>query len=280
MDMICKICAAPANLAFKSVLLDRHEVSYYRCSNCDFLQTQEPHWLEEAYAAAIAELDIGLLWRAEKGVRIVDGVISAFFDPNARFVDWGGGYGVFTRMMRDIGYDFFWLDPYAQNLFAKTFVADTSQQYEVMTCFEVFEHLPDPMSSISQMLTLSKNVFFTTELLPADAKVKDWWYLAPESGQHISFYSRKTLQVIAQKLGLHLVSDGHSYHLLSKNPVSETLFRKIAEDRRLARIIRKVVRRRLKRGSLLNDDFRALLAARSQVVPGHEPKLKGDQLPG
>ncbi len=40
------------------------------------------------------------------------------------FLDYAGGYGVFTRLMRDIGFDFYWHDPYTQNLFANGFEKD------------------------------------------------------------------------------------------------------------------------------------------------------------
>ena len=267
-QMLCKICGAPSEFTFRGFILNKHIVDYHRCSSCEFLQTDEPHWLAEAYSDAISDFDIGLLWRANKGVRMVDGIIGSFFNPNAKFVDWGGGYGVFTRMMRDIGYDYYWRDPYAKNLFAKTFVAAQATSYELMTCFEVFEHLPDPMSEIEEMLMLSSNIFFTTELLPADhAQQETWWYLAKDSGQHISFYSTQTLKRIAGRFRLHLASDGYAYHLLSKRPVSAKLFKTITEDRRAAALIRKYGRRRLTHDSLLNRDFEGLLARASGETP-------------
>jgi 2-polyprenyl-3-methyl-5-hydroxy-6-metoxy-1,4-benzoquinol methylase len=131
------------------------------------MQTEEPYWLAEAYSSAISDLDLGPVNRAITGARIVEGVIVLAFDPNAKFVDWGGGYGVFTRLMRDKGYDFYWSDAYCQNLFAKHFVADADQSYEMMTCFEVFEHLVQPMAEIKVMLKMAPNILFTTQLPPS-----------------------------------------------------------------------------------------------------------------
>ena len=108
--MQCKVCAADSRLLFQKLVLRKHHVTYYLCPACGFIQTEDPYWLEEAYSSAISDLDLGPVNRAIRGARVVEGLILASFDPSKKFVDWGGGYGVFTRLMRDIGYDFYWSD--------------------------------------------------------------------------------------------------------------------------------------------------------------------------
>ncbi len=51
---------------------------------------------------------------------------------------------MFVRLMRDNGFDFYRSDRQCENLFAKGFEAslDVSPSYELLTAFEVFEHLP------------------------------------------------------------------------------------------------------------------------------------------
>jgi len=54
--------------------------------------------------------------------------------------------------------------------------------------------------------------------------VDDWWYFAPENGQHVSFYTKKALLVIAKSLNCRLYSNNKNLHLLTKrnfliNPV-------------------------------------------------------------
>ena len=161
--------------------------------------------------------------------------------------------------MRDKGYDFYWQDAYCQNLFAKQFVARADSGYELMTCFEVFEHLVQPMVEIEAMLKLAPNILFTTQVPPRLLNTAtDWWYLTPEHGQHISIYSVPALKFIAGKFGLHLATDGSALHLLSQKPVSDRAFRAIAHDRRASQIIRSIGRRKLRKASLLMDDFRAV----------------------
>ena len=67
------------------------------------------------------------------------------------FLDFGGGYGVFTRWMRDEGYDFFHYDQHCPNLFAPGHEADISGsvRYELATAFEVFEHIVELAKTVT-----------------------------------------------------------------------------------------------------------------------------------
>ena len=63
-----------------------------------FLQTEEPYWLAEAYSSVIcAEESVARNLDLAKRVPIL---LYYFFNYNAQFVDYAGGYGIFTRMMR------------------------------------------------------------------------------------------------------------------------------------------------------------------------------------
>ena len=223
------------------------------------MQTEEPYWLAEAYSSTISDLDLGPINCAITGARVVESTILLAYNPNARFIDWGGGYGVFTRLRRDRGYDFYWRDAYCQSLFAKHFVADASGGYKLMTSFEVFEHLVQPTEEIEAMLKLASNIIFMTQLPPSQLKAAtDWWYLALEHGQHIAIYSVPALQFISSKFSLHLTTDGSALHLLSQKPMSERMFRVIASDGRASKVIRSIRRRKLRTQSLLLEDFRAV----------------------
>jgi hypothetical protein len=90
--------------------LNKYDVEYFRCGSCGFIQTEEPYCLDEAYSSAICDLDLGSVSRAVLGSKLTEGVILAAFDCNAKFVDYGAGYGIFVRMMRDDGFDFYWND--------------------------------------------------------------------------------------------------------------------------------------------------------------------------
>lgn len=61
--MICKICAKQSNQIFKTKILNKYDISYFHCKHCGFLQTEEPYWLDEAYAESINMSDTGYMQR-------------------------------------------------------------------------------------------------------------------------------------------------------------------------------------------------------------------------
>lgn len=211
--MNCKICNSQAKPLFKKKVLGKYDVQYYLCANCGFMQTEKPYWLKEAYSDAITAQDVGLVQRNLNLVKTTKKVISNNFDITAKFLDWGGGYGLFTRLMRDEGLDFYHHDPYCENLFAKSFEGQ-GNNYELVTSFEVLEHLEDPVASFADMFSFGDSLLFTEELIPPN-NIAEWWYIAPEHGQHISFFSRKSLELVAEKYGAHVVSK-ENLHLMTK----------------------------------------------------------------
>ena len=61
--MSCKICTKSLHELFEAQLLGKYQSKYYQCANCGFIQTEDPYWLEEAYASAITNLDLGYATR-------------------------------------------------------------------------------------------------------------------------------------------------------------------------------------------------------------------------
>jgi 2-polyprenyl-3-methyl-5-hydroxy-6-metoxy-1,4-benzoquinol methylase len=240
--MICKICDSKSDELFSSKVLHEFVVKYYKCKSCGFVQTEMPYWLNEAYSSAITAQDIGLVGRNSYYAPIISLIIKLFYSKKSRFLDYGGGYGIFVRLMRDRGFNFYRYDTYCKNMFAVGFDDQGGSNYELITAFEVFEHLVDPMTDIKNMLKKSKNIFFSTELQPSNfSGEKDWWYVMPETGQHISLYTMDTLKFIAKKHNLNLYSNGSTFHLLSERSISPLLF-KLAINRYSGKIINKLLR--------------------------------------
>jgi len=220
--MNCKICGSESPLLFKAVVLRKHEVGYFHCRECNYIFTEEPYWLEEAYTNPINHSDTGLLNRNIFYSKILSLLLFFFFKKNGKFLDFAGGYGVFSRLMRDNGFDFYWNDPFCTNLFSYGFELDKAGTtwFELLTSFESFEHFPNPLNEIEKMLSYSRNIFFSTELFSGEAPDKNgWWYYSFEQGQHVSFYSAQTLGKIAAKYGLHFYSFG-DYHLFSEKKLN------------------------------------------------------------
>ncbi len=223
--MICRICENNAEQFAEAKILFKHTIKYYKCANCGFVQTEDPYWLDEAYSEAINYSDIGLLKRNAMLVSPTRNVLRFFFGGDSEYIDYGAGYGVFVRMMRDAGYRFFWSDKYCDNLFAKGFAAG-EKRYTLLTAYEVFEHLPEPAEELKEMLKYSDNILFSTELVPSGyPKPGEWWYYATDHGQHVSLYSKKSLQVLAEKYGLNFYSNGKNIHLFTGKKINGLLFK-------------------------------------------------------
>ncbi|MCJ7547021.1 MAG: class I SAM-dependent methyltransferase [Deltaproteobacteria bacterium] len=251
--MGCKICLSKTSLFASAKALNRYRINYYLCGHCGFIQTEEPYWLHEAYGEAINSTDVGLVGRNVTIAKRAKALISLFFNSDGKFLDYGGGYGLFVRLMRDSGFNFYWYDKFSPNLFARGFEAPlvNPEQYELVTAFEVFEHLANPMDEIERMLEFSTHILFSTELVPPDRpKPGQWWYYAPEHGQHISFYTLQSLPILAKKFHLNIYSNGRSFHLLTKKKISSFVFRFVSFNK-LAQIFDFI----WKRKSLLENDY-------------------------
>lgn len=225
--MKCKICDSESDYLFTKKILNKYDGAYYRCRNCSFIQTEEPFWLTEAYSNAISSLDVGLISRNMTFLPIVQSIINLCFDTGKKFLDFGGGYGMFVRMMRDKGYDFYRQDKFCENLFAKEFDVEnvlTEKQFELVTAFEVFEHLPYPIEGINDMLGYGKSILFSTELSP-ERNISSWWYLVPEAGQHVSLYHYSTLEHLAKRFNLNLYSNFSNIHLLTPKKINPMFYR-------------------------------------------------------
>lgn len=222
----CLICNSNTEPLFTTQVLHKYNVTYHRCKHCGFVQTDTPYWLDEAYSSAITSMDIGLVYRNLVYSPQVEHILKSSFDYKAKFLDYAGGYGLFVRIMRDKGFDFYWDDKYCDNLFAKYFTLDdlgSTIKFEVVTAFEIFEHLANPIEEIDKLFGYSDSIVFSTELIP-DKKItteNDWWYFAPEGGQHIAFYTTKTFDIIAEKFNCHFYSNGKDLHILTKKVLNQ-----------------------------------------------------------
>ena len=249
----CGICSHVSSYFASALLRNKHEIRYYQCENCGFTQTEAPFWLEDSYSNAISSSDLGMVRRNLILSKKSRALIWAFFDSDARFLDYWGGYGLFVRLMRDYGFDFHLFEEQCDNLFAEGFNArvDGKVSYELVTAFEVFEHFVHPIDEIEKILSFSTSVLLTTRLIPThNPKPDEWWYYGLDHGQHVSFYTSRSLSIIADRFGLNLVSDGSSLHLLSTKRIPPKLFGLVARPS-VAAAAGFLVRRR----SLLPQDY-------------------------
>lgn len=216
--MECKICGGESKFLFKKQVLQKHNVSYFRCKKCFFMFTEEPFWIDEAYSRPFTITDVGLLDRILRYGKLFEEIILRHFDRNGLYLDYGGGNGLFTRYMRDLGINFYHYDKHAANVYANHFdivdIVEKNPRIELITALEVFEHLQNPLSTLDELFSKSNNILFTTFLQPKVKDLNNWWYISSIHGQHISFYHRATLSFLAKKYNKFLYTNNREIHLL------------------------------------------------------------------
>jgi hypothetical protein len=198
------------------VVLDNDEAVYLKCDGCGFLGVDNPTWLGRAYDDAITPIDTGVAARS----RLVEELCVALFGrgtASPAIVDIGGGHGLLVRSLRDAGFDARWMDPHCENVLARGYEFRSGHTADVAVAVEVMEHATDPVAFVRTALesTGASALLFTTELVPTPVPDADWWYYVPLTGQHVSFFERRTLSELASQLGLQVRSRS-SIHLLTR----------------------------------------------------------------
>ena len=86
----CKICDGQMKKFDYARIMDKYDITYYRCENCGFIQTENPYWLKESYSSAIADSDIGILSRNISISSLSSALFKTCFKEARQFLDWGG----------------------------------------------------------------------------------------------------------------------------------------------------------------------------------------------
>ena len=208
---------------FSSAEILDFTATYSICSNCFSVQVDNPVWIERAHSKAISNLDTGLVSRCLSASRLTSTLLFLEGKKRTKGIDWGGGTGLLTRLLRDQGFQVRSYDKYAKVEHAEGFEASLEEAEEpsaFITSIECFEHLVSPITAYNDV-TLAKEYFiFTTETIdtpPPDPADKSWWYFVPESGQHITFASKKGLDEFRKILGFDYFISFGSLHVMSRS---------------------------------------------------------------
>ncbi len=194
-------------------------IYYRRCATCGFLFTDAfDDWSQDQFKAHIYNDDYRIVDPGYQTDRPSEnaGVVARLWGAHkaeTRVLDYGGGNDVFCTVLRASGF------PVAVTYDPMT--PEHAQlpdgKFELVTCFETLEHLPDPAAGIASILKSTADaglIFFTTFAQPSDFNNYGlhWWYVGPRNG-HISIFSRQALKHGFGKHGYKLVSFSDNVHL-------------------------------------------------------------------
>ncbi|MCE9660507.1 MAG: class I SAM-dependent methyltransferase [Burkholderiales bacterium] len=129
-------------------------------------------------------------------------------------IDYGGGSGVLSAALRAKGWSSRTYDPFVDR---DARVQDLGS-FDLVTAFEVFEHVPDINVLFADLHSLVKAdglILFSTLLSDGEiarGRALSWWYAAPRNG-HISLFSAQSLRMCLNQRGFNLASASANLHL-------------------------------------------------------------------
>jgi SAM-dependent methyltransferase len=228
----CKICTAPAPLYGVVDFSRSCEVArgthlplvgvpiyYRRCGSCGFLFSDgfddwtkadfQQHVYNDDYLAVDPDY-------AETRPLACAELVTRLFGTDRtslRVLDYGGGNGKVGELLRAEGFPV--VETY--DPFTPRYVQQPEAVFDLVTCFETLEHLPDPGAGIAEIaarLAQPGLVLFSTLVQPEDLDRRGmtWWYIAPRNG-HISLFTRNALALAWQRQGFSFGSIDEGSHV-------------------------------------------------------------------
>lgn len=146
-------------------------------------------------------------------------IISMFKDQAhlIKHLDYGGGNGLLSQYLKESGFNSSSYDPFVD----RTVDINQLGKFDLITAFEVFEHVPDIqqlMSNLNTLLAPDGLILFSTLLsdgnIHANQKLT-WWYASPRNG-HISLFSEHSLTITAHGNGFNLGCFSTGFHVMFK----------------------------------------------------------------
>lgn len=195
-------------------------IYYALCSDCGFCYSPEIsawslHDFErEIYNDQYIVVDPDYV---EARPRTNAGNLIAMFEKQSKKIkhlDYGGGDGFLSKLLCESGWNSTPYDPFVN----KEISLKQIGTFDLITAFEVFEHVPDIhilMSNLRSLLTPDGVVLFST--LVSDGQIHknqrlSWWYASPRNG-HISLFSKKSLSIIGKQYGFNIGSFSDGFHV-------------------------------------------------------------------
>ena len=175
--------------------LDLHE-----CVQCGFGYFPAMQaWAEATYRADIYNDDYHLCDQPFLGERPrkLAAWLGAILAP-CELIDYGGGQGLLAECLNNQGFNARSCDPF----YGSSRVA--VGQADVVTAFELVEHVPDQRGLFMDLKSLCKPhglIIFSTLLKQPVLDHGDWWYAAPRNG-HVSMHAADSLKRITSAVGL------------------------------------------------------------------------------
>lgn len=196
-------------------------ILYYRCTHCGFCFSPEiARWSLTEFEERIYNKDYVVVDPdyVDARPRANAKVLAQMFSNRAlsfRHLDYGGGKGLLSSQLSQLGWQSCSYDPFVD----RETRTDQIGKFDLVTAYEVFEHVPDPkklMNDLSGLINPDGIILFST--LISDGQLTPyhrltWWYASPRNG-HISLFSRQSLSILAENNGFRFGSFPDGFHCM------------------------------------------------------------------
>lgn len=185
-----------------------HEVEYFYCPSCGFCFAPSMYeWSIEEFKSKVYNADYARVdpEYTESRPLLFAGMVDQLFGAHKRrltHIDYGGGNGRLSEVLRERGWKTCSYDP----LLDEATDIHALGQFDLVTAFEVFEHVPDMhhmAENLDALLATNGLILFSTLLsdhaIDQNGRL-EWWYAAPRNG-HVSLYSTTSLDLLFSKHG-------------------------------------------------------------------------------
>lgn len=190
---------------------------YHYCQNCDCINLDTAYYLSLEKENSLYNNHQNSL-ENQGYVQMFEDFLDYFWNDltcKDKSLDFGSGpTPVLSQLLQKRGVHVDYYDKFYQPI--KCF---ENQTYDFITSTEVFEHLDDPLAALRLLAKhlRPKGMLAIMTLFHQNdqAHFLTWWYRRDPT--HITFYTPKTLEVLANKCGLDIVrTDGKRIAVLQK----------------------------------------------------------------
>jgi SAM-dependent methyltransferase len=194
-------------------------IKYHLCDQCGFCFAPEfRDWKFDDFEKFIYNADYEAVdpeYVSVRPTRDAD-ILETTFGANKRRIrhlDYGGGSGLLSKLLKEKGWNSTTYDPFVD----RDVNVDSLGKFDLITVFEVFEHVPDSIQLIQTLKKLCQPkglIVYSTLMSDGNidrTKKLQWWYAAPRNG-HVSLFSQKSIAELMTRNGLDGVSFSNGNH--------------------------------------------------------------------
>ena len=198
----CKICQSNCD----RIADIKHARSFYRCESCGFIYLDESHLIDTVQEQRHYEKhnnSFECSGYVEMFERFIQNAIVPYEKNLHTALEFGCGTGpVLAELLSRRGLE---VDKYDLYFYPKKVYE--GKVYDLITSTEVFEHLKNPLEIFELLaahLAPQGYMALMTNFAPeTDEAFLKWWYIRDFT--HISFFTPKSFEVMAEKAGLTMV---------------------------------------------------------------------------